>query len=515
MEFDKKRLENNFERYVGLNGEEVSPREASRYKWARDNCAGNTILDIGCSSGYGSQFLPQSSSYVGLDYSAEIIDAANTQNWGENRKFICADINTFDFGFYDTIIAFEIIEHLDNGLELAQKLKQHCNTLLLSVPYMEQPGFWGEHHKLHKLNKEDLPEFDYAFLGENGDIKDSPGNSRFNLMLCKWESSKVYSRETILCSISTYKRYDSTLPLTLLSILNQSKLPDKLVVFDDNENPIDPRNNQTYRYILRMMDIKGLKWEWLYAGQRGQHHNHQIANKMGYKWVWRIDDDCVAEPNTLETLCGHINDGVGAVGGSILTPPNIYAGDSTGKIDNIYSEPNIQWGYINAVKDVDHLHCSFLYRAGVVDYNLSLSRVAHREETIFTYRLKKAGYSLLVIPNAITWHMKNEGGIRGIDNANNGLFQHDEEIFKQELSLLNNTIVVLDCGMGDHVVFSNMMHDIKNPIIFSCYPDIVPGRSIEEARKLFGDISQYNIYKKMDQWNWKDSLESAFRKMYV
>jgi hypothetical protein len=29
-----------------------------------------------------------------------------------------------------------------------------------------------------------------------------------------------------------------------------------------------------------------------------------------------------------------------------------------------------------------------------------------------------------------------------------------------------------------------------------------------------GNIDEYNIYAKMDQWNWKDSLENAFRKMY-
>ena len=55
---------------------------------------------------------------------------------------------------------------------------------------------------------------------------------------------------------------------------------------------------------------------------------------------------------------------------------------------------------------------------------------------------------------------------------------------------------------------------IENPEVFSCYPDIVPGRSIDDAINLFGDLDCYSIYKKMDQWNWKESLEKAFRKMY-
>ena len=32
---------------------------------------------------------------------------------------------------------------------------------------------------------------------------------------------------------------------------------------------------------------------------------------------------------------------------------------------------------------------------------------------------------------------------------------------------------------------------------------------------LFGDIDQWNIYRKMAQWKWTGSLENAYRKMYI
>ena len=95
------------------------------------------------------------------------------------------------------------------------------------------------------------------------------------------------------------------------------------------------------------------------------------------------------------------------------------------------------------------------------------------------------------------------------------MFMHDEEIFKNILNFSDRTIVVLDCGMGDHIVFKKVLPDIKNPIIFTCYPEIIPGRSIAEAKHLFGAIEQFNVYQKMDEWNWKDSLENGFRKLYV
>lgn len=320
-------------------------------------------------------------------------------------------------------------------------------------------------------------------------------------------------KKNILCSISTRGRYDTTLPLAMMSVVSQTMPPDKLIVFDDNVNPVDVREIQHYRYILEMLNQKGIEWEWRYSLKKGQHHNHQMANTMGYKWVWRLDDDTVAEADTLEILYSHCDDTVGAVGGSVLTTPIWGPINATGKISDIYNEGNIQWYYISEKKQVEHLHCSFLYRAGVADYCLGLFRIAHREETLFTYDLVKLGYKNYVVPKAVTWHLKNKQG--GIRDGDAEMFAHDEEIFRNIIQYIDQTIVVLDSGMGDHLVFKKILPEIKNPIIFSCYPEIVPGRTIAEAKKLFGSIDQWNIYSKMDSWNWTDSLENAFRKMYL
>lgn len=320
-------------------------------------------------------------------------------------------------------------------------------------------------------------------------------------------------KHRILASISTRGRYDTTLPMAIMSVINQTLVPDKLVVFDDNEQPRDVREIQHYQYLLEMLSTKNIEWEWRFALKKGQHHNHQMANTMGYDWVWRLDDDTIAESNVLETLYSYCDDTVGAVGGAVLTTPLWGPITATGKIQNIYTEGNIQWHYISRVQEVDHLHCSFLYRAGIADYYLGLSRVAHREETMFTYDLVKRGYKNLVVPGAVTWHLRNKVG--GIRDGVAEMFAHDDEIFRNYVEHLDQTIVVLDNGMGDHLVFRKILPEIKNPVIFSCYPSLVPGRSIAEANRLFGSIDQWNIYAKMDSWNWTDSLENAFRKMYL
>ena len=321
--------------------------------------------------------------------------------------------------------------------------------------------------------------------------------------------------DKVLCSVATRGRYQTTLPLTLNAIINQTKKVDKLIIFDDNDEPQDMRSELVYSYFFQMLDIKGIQWEWLYAQKKGQHHIHQMANIMGFDWVWRVDDDAIPEPNVLQTLFNYTSKKVGAVGGAILTPPLQFESfKPTGKIENINTEPNIQWSFIHKVKEVEHLHCSFLYRAGVHDYNTGLSRVAHREETLFTYGLYLKGYKILAVPNAVSWHLKNpNGGIRS--ETNQKLYEQDELVFRNTLNYKDKKIVVLNCGMGDHIVFSHVMPDITNAEVFTCYPDIVPGRSIAEAKALFGDIDQWNIYRKMAQWKWTDSLENAYRKMYL
>lgn len=322
---------------------------------------------------------------------------------------------------------------------------------------------------------------------------------------------------SILCSISTRGRYHTTLPLAIQSVIMQTKKPDKLIIFDDNDQDKieDMREVHIYQYLFEMLQLNGIKWEWVFAERKGQHYNHQKANKMGFDWIWRLDDDTVAEPDVLEKLYYQTlnNNPVGAVGGSILTPPFPKISKVTGKIENIDKEPNIQWDYIKQDQDVDHLHCSFLYKAGINDFDLRLSKVAHREETIFTYGLKRKGYRIIVTPT-VTWHLRNrEGGIRDEQKI---LFDHDEMLFR--LWLDNRKIVILDNGLGDHIVFKHVMPKIleidPNPFVFSCWPDIIPGKSIQDARNWLGDIEQWNIYQRMDEWNWKGSLQSAFEKLY-
>ena len=186
------RLTNNYERAVFLKGDTVFPRETQRYEWAAQNLFGENILELGCSTGYGIQFLSRHISYTGIDYDSIIVSVAREQQWEYKAEFVSADINLYPLKQYDTIIAFEIIEHLDNGLEIVKLLQKHCKVLLITVPHNEPKGFWGEHHKLHGLNESHFPDFKFEYINEAGQISNQldpvTEQNRCNLMLCKFSA---------------------------------------------------------------------------------------------------------------------------------------------------------------------------------------------------------------------------------------------------------------------------------------------------------------------------------------
>jgi GT2 family glycosyltransferase len=330
--------------------------------------------------------------------------------------------------------------------------------------------------------------------------------------------------KNILCSISTKGRYDTTLPLAISAVINQTKLPDHIVIFDDNENPEDLRGKEVYGNLFRMINLKGITWEVVYGEKKGQHYNHDKANHMGYAWVWRVDDDTIPEPNVLQELycCTTRNKGVGCVGGSIITPSWAFKPEdkqkSSGKVSDIDTTMNKQWFTIDKEEEVEHLHCSFLYRAGICEYNLELSKIAHREETLFSYGFIKRGYQNYIVP-CTTWHLKSsEGGIRdGVKE----LYGHDDYIFKKLIEY--GFLVVMDNGIGDHIIFTTILSEVieryKNVTVACCYPEIfedynITCISIAEAKELC-NIDPYNIYKFMAVRGWKRPMVDAYREKYL
>jgi len=340
------------------------------------------------------------------------------------------------------------------------------------------------------------------------------------------------NKEEITVEISTKDRYYTTLPICLSSIANQTYRPKKIIIFDDGEQ-IDLRKIPIYSSLFAMIANKGIDLEVIFGQKRGQVYNHQAAIAMSKtEWIWRVDDDDVPESNVLELLVRNIKEDVGAISGIILDPnsPLIDINIASSRIEDIFSKPNIQWCRFNGIKEVDHINNSFLFRKSAAKhgYCLQLSPVGHREETIFTYEIKRAGYRLIIDPEAVIWHLRSpSGGIRSFDQS--FFWEHDERIFKNKLIEYGiypqiNKLIVLDSGLGDHYAFKMILPELKkkykNITLAVCYPsvfedDTVKLISIAEAQNMEKDINKYNVYKFMMENNWKKTLSEAYLAMFL
>jgi hypothetical protein len=247
---------------------------------------------------------------------------------------------------------------------------------------------------------------------------------------------------SVTATVSSLDRHTTTLPLALMGIINQSLRPDKLLLFDDGHNE-RLRTDPVLSHVFCLFDLKQIDWEIVAGQQRGQTANHQRALEMcTTDCIWRLDDDSIAEPNVLQRLLMHAEtlDGVGAAGCLVLNPKkNVRLPEAKpyNKIENIYASPNIQWcEQPPAVHSVDHLYSTFLFRkkAAAGGYCTDLSIVGHREETIFTYEMKRAGWELLVDTSVRIWDLQQpSGGTRLFDHRED-LFEHNERVFREKLS---------------------------------------------------------------------------------
>jgi len=341
------------------------------------------------------------------------------------------------------------------------------------------------------------------------------------------------TKRTVTAEISTKDRYFTTLPMAVMSVVNQTRKPDRLVIFDDGEQK-DLREVSPYKALLQMCQDAGIAWEVQATPRMGQVANHQhMLDTAQTDFVWRLDDDNVAEPTCLAKLLESMEDPkVGAVGGLVFHPGAVQPLPRfvTAKMEDIFTGLNMQWFQWNGgPREAEHLYSTFLYRveAGKAagGYQKNLSPVGHREETIFTHSIQRAGYKLLVNPGAKTWHLReSSGGIRSYKEG--GHWDHDELIFREKLSewriaVRAKKVIVLDCGLGDHWAFKSVWPEIKerykdgDVILAVCFPELFPGEnliSIADAKLLLGDkFDQTNIYKWMWDNGWNKSLPEAWR----
>lgn len=225
-------------------------------------------------------------------------------------------------------------------------------------------------------------------------------------------------KTTIL--LTTCDRYDTTLPLCLMSIINQSLIPNRVVLVDDSKNK-NFYNYQILKNILSLFKLKNIQFDYYHGNSIGMTNALQIGlNHIDDGWVLKIDDDNILNYNVLELFSNYISDSIGAISGIIVDDysygfiknnPDRYPKEVDGfynRIENIYFEFNIQMIHDQSdeLKKVEHIYSNYFFNRKLVEnYPLELSPYGQREDTIITYSIFKQGYDLLIIPKAKIYHI--------------------------------------------------------------------------------------------------------------
>ena len=250
------------------------------------------------------------------------------------------------------------------------------------------------------------------------------------------------------------------LAILLQSLTVQTYQDFDVLINDDGLSGI-VNNNSTIQGLLNLLRQQGHNVTIMKGQTLGPHIAGQaILDNAKTELILRVDDDVALEPECLENLIKpFIKDNerkVAAVGLTLLNPHedlNKQQMDmesfkrqyeqGLGKVFWMNETQLFLSGMLSINKlpiedeiEVEHLYSGFMYRKSIAKeiggYPLNLSKVGHREETIFTYSMFKAGYKLYVHPRAISYHYHPmQGGIRETAGQmhKEELWKHDEELF--------------------------------------------------------------------------------------
>jgi GT2 family glycosyltransferase len=490
------------------------------------------VIDLGCGNGYYCNFLENRGYTVIAVEGTKDIEKVSLYKpifrWNLTQDLILPGLPEDT-----TVLSLEVAEHIDPAFEnvFFNNITKHATRVIMSwgVPGQGGDGHVNERPNDYVINR--MRERGFLF---DRKITEKLRLSVFNSKLWWFKNTlMVFEKVSVTVVIPTRDRYFTTLPQCILSIANQTYKPEKIIIYDDGEQK-DLRQEPMYRNIFSLLAAKGIYWAVNFGARKGQAYSHQKSiEDAKTTWIWRIDDDNIAEPDVLAKLVSNIDSDVGAVGGLVIDPksngwrPSL----ASNKIEDIYLGLNIQWfRQEKKVEEVDHLYSTFIFRKSAAKEGYDLRAPIHREETIFSYRIKRAGWCVLVDTSAITWHFNEQTG--GIRDDKREKIQECERVFAEhmkEWGIKPNEykFIVLDNGLGDHLIFKKVLPEIrarnkgKKLVMAVCYPEVfeddkdVKLISIGEAKGFFGkNYDTFNTYKWMWDRNWNKPLELAFAEQY-
>ncbi len=124
------------------------------YLFASRLINGRSVLELGCGEGYGAQMMSLfSSAYLGLDFSHRNIEIAKKKQMYCPSGFALLDLEkeTLPAPPADLVVAFEVLEHIDNPESVLQQIVAQEQDFIFSVPH-------NDAHPWHKRVYESIED---------------------------------------------------------------------------------------------------------------------------------------------------------------------------------------------------------------------------------------------------------------------------------------------------------------------------------------------------------------------
>jgi len=297
-----------------------------------------------------------------------------------------------------------------------------------------------------------------------------------------------YLNPHVTVVIPTRNRYDY-LSHTLGALARQTYNNFSIIIIDDTDDAQDIRTIPLLAHQLALLDRRHIQWKVVFGKKKGPQWSHQMGLQLAEsELILRVDDDEYPERQTIGKLVQQFKDPkVAAAGGLVMAPSSPEFNDEAEFVAKAMGPPIHIQHFNQAARtyEVQHLTSSFMFRKSVAQeiggYFTGYSRVGHREETDFTYRMFHAGYKLIVDTDIVTWHFQSpSGGIRS-NNPAGSLWAEDDKLFWERVKELvrnddDKIFVPIFAGVGDHIATTAMLQALRK----STDKQIVVGASSED-----------------------------------
>lgn len=101
---------------------------------------GKKVLDMGCATGVYSQYLVQKGFGVtGIDHNPRLLSLAKKR--APKGSFIEVDMTRlpFDNKYFDTVVAFDVLEHINEEVLMKELIRVARKRIILCVPHTTKP----------------------------------------------------------------------------------------------------------------------------------------------------------------------------------------------------------------------------------------------------------------------------------------------------------------------------------------------------------------------------------------